>query len=114
MEGIELKTRRWRTVREIKQSVARHYGITVADLEAPSRKKRFAHPRQIAMALSYRVLKPRGYSSPQIGREFGGRDHTTVLFACRKWGIAADPVRQELVRRAVRARFDRAAMEIAA
>ena len=82
---VKLKARPFRSCAEIKQRVAKRYRVTVADLEGHSRKKRFARPRQIAMALSYRKLKPFGYSLTMIARQFGGRDHTTVLFACRKF-----------------------------
>lgn len=82
---VRLKTRPFRSCAEIKQRVAKRYRVTVADLEGPSRKRCHARPRQIAMALAYRKLKPFGYSLPMIARQFGGRDHTTILFACRKF-----------------------------
>jgi len=66
---------------EIKEVVARHNGLTVADLESPCRKKALAWPRQIAQYLC-REMTPASY--PEIGRAFGGRDHTTVLFSFRK------------------------------
>lgn len=89
MEGlghIELKTKPWRKARDIKLSVCRRYGITIEELESRTHKWRVAHPRQIAMAL---VRKKLGYSYPRIGREFN-RDHTTALWAARKWGIEPD------------------------
>lgn len=95
MEGtgteVVLKVKPFRTVRDVKLSIARRFKVTMAELESPCRKRRFAHPRQIAMAIAYKRLKRRGYSAPMIGREFGGRDHTTVLYACRKFGMPVDP-----------------------
>lgn len=82
---VKLRTRPFRSCAEIKARVAKRYRITVADLEGHSRKRQFAQPRQIAMALTYRKLKPFGYSLTMVARQFGGRDHTTVLFACRKF-----------------------------
>jgi chromosomal replication initiator protein len=65
----------------IKDITAKAYGVTKADLESSCRKRQFAQPRQYAMYLS-RMLTTCSY--PQIGRMFGDRDHTTVLFAYRK------------------------------
>ncbi len=83
---VVLRTKPFRSIDEIKKAVAKRYRVSVADLEGPCRQQRFAVPRQIAMALCYRRLKPFGYSLPMIGKRFGDRDHTTVLFACRKMG----------------------------
>lgn len=65
----------------IKDVTARAYGVTKGDLESSCRKRQFAQPRQYAMYLSRQLTK---CSYPQIGRLFGDRDHTTVLFAYRK------------------------------
>jgi chromosomal replication initiator protein len=65
----------------IKDVTAKAYGVTKADLESACRKRQFAQPRQYAMYLSRQLTK---CSYPQIGRMFGDRDHTTVLFAYRK------------------------------
>ena len=65
----------------IKDITARAYGVTKADLESACRKRQFAQPRQYAMYLSRQLTK---CSYPQIGREFGGRDHTTVIHAYEK------------------------------
>lgn len=65
----------------IKDVTARAYGVTKAELESPCRKRQYALPRQYAMYLSRQLTK---CSYPQIGRMFGDRDHTTVLFAYRK------------------------------
>lgn len=65
----------------IKDVTAKAYGVTKAELESPCRKRQYALPRQYAMYLSRQLTK---CSYPQIGRLFGDRDHTTVLFAYRK------------------------------
>ncbi len=65
----------------VKDVTARHYGIGKNDLESPCRKRIYAQPRQYAMYLCRKLTRN---SYPMIGREFGGRDHTTVLFAFRK------------------------------
>jgi chromosomal replication initiation ATPase DnaA len=83
--GPALRTRPFSSVKEVKRAVAKRFGVTVADLEGACRKRRYAVPRQVAMALAYRRLKKHGYSTSMIGRCFN-RDHTTVLFACRKFG----------------------------
>lgn len=66
------------TIDEIKKRVAEHYGLKTADLESPNRSRSIVRPRQISMYLA-RLLTPRSY--PEIGRRFGGRDHTTVMHA---------------------------------
>ncbi|MCB1637657.1 MAG: chromosomal replication initiator protein DnaA, partial [Thiothrix sp.] len=65
----------------IKKQVAQHYNIRVGDLDTKRRTRSVARPRQVAMALAKELTR---HSLPEIGREFGGRDHTTVLHACRK------------------------------
>jgi chromosomal replication initiator protein len=65
----------------IKDVTARHYHITKLDLESECRKRQFALPRQYAMYLARKIT---GRSFPYIGRMFGDRDHTTVLFAFKK------------------------------
>jgi chromosomal replication initiator protein len=68
-------------IEEIQKLVATHYNVTRADILSARRTANVVRPRQIAMYLS-KVLTPR--SLPEIGRRFGGRDHTTVLHAVRK------------------------------
>ncbi|MCX6393750.1 MAG: chromosomal replication initiator protein DnaA [Solirubrobacterales bacterium] len=77
-------------VGEIKTLVASTYGVTEADLDSRSRAAEFVWPRQIAMYLSREVL---GEPLPSIGRQFGGRNHSTVLNACRRVAdrISASP-----------------------
>ena len=65
----------------IKKTVAEYYKIKVADLMSKRRSRSIARPRQVAMALAKELTN---HSLPEIGDAFGGRDHTTVLHACRK------------------------------
>lgn len=69
------------TIESIKKLVAEHFNIRVADLDSKSRTRNITRPRQMAMALSKELTN---HSLPEIGERFGGRDHTTVLHACRK------------------------------
>jgi chromosomal replication initiator protein len=68
-------------VENIQKTVAEYYKIRVSDLLSPKRTRSVARPRQAAMALSKELTN---HSLPEIGQLFGGRDHTTVLHACRK------------------------------
>lgn len=68
------------TIDNIKRTVAAYYNIRVTDLNSPRRTRSLARPRQIAMALSKELTQ---HSLPEIGESFG-KDHTTVLHACRK------------------------------
>jgi len=68
-------------IEDIQRVVARHYNVCKADLLSSRRTRTIVRPRQVAMYLA-KVLTPR--SLPEIGRRFGGRDHTTVLHAVRK------------------------------
>ncbi len=68
-------------VRKIQHSVARYFGIGLADLRGGCRDRKVALARQVAM---YSVRKNIGLSLNEIGKIFGGRDHTSVLYACRK------------------------------
>jgi len=65
----------------IKRTVAEYYKIKSSDLLSKRRSRSVARPRQVAMALSKELTN---HSLPEIGDAFGGRDHTTVLHACRK------------------------------
>ena len=65
----------------IKRIVAEYYKIKLSDLMSKRRSRSIARPRQVAMALSKELTN---HSLPEIGDSFGGRDHTTVLHACRK------------------------------
>ncbi len=69
------------TLENIIKTVAEYYKIRVSDLLSSRRNRSLARPRQIAMALAKDLTN---HSLPEIGEAFGGRDHTTVLHACRK------------------------------
>ena len=69
------------TIDEIQKRVAEHYNIRLVDMHSARRARIVARPRQVAMYLA-KQLTPR--SLPEIGRKFGGRDHTTVIHAVRK------------------------------
>ena len=88
---IELKTRPFNDVEDVKRAVAGYFRITVKQLESYNKSPRFAHPRQVAMALARKRLGNRGWSFDAIGAAFGGRHYSTVIFACRKFGIDANP-----------------------
>lgn len=75
-------------IEDIQRIVARHYNVSKTELLSNRRTRTIVKPRQIAMYLS-KVMTPR--SLPEIGRRFGGRDHTTVLHAVRKIeGLSSD------------------------
>ncbi len=69
------------TIENIQKTVAEYYKIRVADLHSKRRSRSITRPRQIAMTLCKELTN---HSLPEIGDAFGGRDHTTVLHACRK------------------------------
>ncbi|MFM2390952.1 MAG: chromosomal replication initiator protein DnaA [Pseudomonadota bacterium] len=69
------------TIEEIQRRVAEHYNVRLSDIVGPKRLRTIARPRQIAMYLA-KQLTPR--SLPEIGRRFGGRDHTTIMHGIRR------------------------------
>ncbi len=69
------------TVEEIQRKVAEHFNIRLSDMLGPKRTRTIARPRQIAMYLSKELTSR---SLPEIGRRFGGRDHTTILHGVRR------------------------------
>jgi chromosomal replication initiator protein len=69
------------TIEEIQKRVAEHYNIRLAEMYSARRARAVARPRQVAMYLSKQLT---ARSLPEIGRKFGGRDHTTVMHAVRK------------------------------
>ncbi len=69
------------TIEEIQKRVAEHYNIRLAEMYSSRRARAVARPRQVAMYLSKQLT---ARSLPEIGRKFGGRDHTTVMHAVRK------------------------------
>jgi chromosomal replication initiator protein len=75
------------TISNIQKTVAEYYKIRVADLLSKRRSRSITRPRQIAMALAKELTT---HSLPEIGDAFGGRDHTTVLHACRRVKLLRD------------------------
>ncbi len=69
------------TIDNIQRTVAEYHKVKVSDLLSKRRNRSIARPRQMAMALAKKLTN---HSLPEIGNAFGGRDHTTVLHACRK------------------------------
>ncbi len=69
------------TVDDIQKRVAEHYNIRMADMHSPRRARAVARPRQVAMYLAKALTV---HSLPEIGRKFGGRDHTTIMHGVRK------------------------------
>ena len=69
------------TIDEIQRKVAEHYNLRISDLLSPRRARAVARPRQVAMFLSKSLTSK---SLPEIGRKFGGRDHTTVIHAVKR------------------------------
>ncbi|CAK0752739.1 Chromosomal replication initiator protein DnaA [uncultured Gammaproteobacteria bacterium] len=69
------------TIDEIQKRVAEHFNIKLADMASPRRARAVARPRQVAMFLCKQLTSR---SLPEIGRKFGGRDHTTVMHAVRR------------------------------
>ncbi len=69
------------TVEEIQRRVSEHYNIRLSDMIGPKRLRSYARPRQVAMYLAKHLTNR---SLPEIGRRFGGRDHTTVMHGVRK------------------------------
>ena len=69
------------TIEEIQKRVAEHFNIRLTDMHSPRRSRSVARPRQIAMYLAKSITSR---SLPEIGRKFGGRDHTTVMHAVKK------------------------------
>jgi chromosomal replication initiator protein len=78
------------TIDEIQRKVAEHYNMRVADMHSDRRARTVARPRQVAMFLAKQLTQR---SLPEIGRKFGGRDHTTVIHAVKKVEelMAVDP-----------------------
>ena len=69
------------SIENIQKTVADYFKIRVADLHSARRSRTITRPRQIAMALAKELTT---HSLPEIGEAFGGRDHTTVLYATRR------------------------------
>jgi len=69
------------TIENIQKTVAEYYNIRISDLLSKRRNRSITRPRQIAMAITRELTS---HSLPEIGDSFGGRDHTTVIHACKK------------------------------
>jgi len=69
------------TAPRIQQTVAEHFGLKMSELRSKRRQRALVFPRQVAMFLCRELTNA---SLPEIGRHFGGRDHTTVLHSCAK------------------------------
>jgi chromosomal replication initiator protein len=85
-----------RTIADIQAAACEHFGVSSDELLSSARTARVAWPRQVAMYLARELT---GESLPAIGRQFGGRDHTTVMHACRR--TSARIVSDEAARQAV-------------
>lgn len=81
METISNQTVLKPKIRDVQEVVCGRKGLTLREMRSSTRMKRVVHPRQVAIFLA-RELTDKSY--PQLGRDFGGRDHTTCLFAYRK------------------------------
>jgi len=75
------------SMEDIQEAVSARFHLKIADLKSRRRSKTLVHPRQIAMYLC-RELTDASY--PEIGRHFGGKDHTTIIHACRQITKAKD------------------------
>jgi chromosomal replication initiator protein len=85
------------TYEQIQKAVADHYDLRIVELRGRSRQRQIAFPRQLAMYLC-KTLIP-GLTLAEIGEAFGGKDHTTVLYACQK--IAEERERIESLRQVI-------------
>ncbi|MGD2063813.1 MAG: chromosomal replication initiator protein DnaA [Nitrospirota bacterium] len=87
LRDLLYEERRLLSMEVIQKSVADHYGLKVSDLKSKRRTESISTPRQVAMYLCRTLTS---HSLPEIGKVFGGRDHTTVLHGCRKIGEAKE------------------------
>jgi chromosomal replication initiator protein len=69
------------TIERIARTVASHYKLTIEEIKSKNNSRQIAVPRQVAMYLCKRLTK---HSFPEIGREFGGKHHTTVMHSVEK------------------------------
>jgi len=72
------------SIESIQKVVSTHHGVRIADLKGPRRHKGISRPRMIAMALARELT---GASFPEIGLRFGGKDHSTVINACKRIAV---------------------------
>jgi len=87
------------TVKDIIETVAKQYNVAPADIRGKSRKKEVTLPRSVAMYFSRYITQPQP-SLSAIGKEFGNRDHTTVIYSCEKIEkeIKQDPSFKKLIK----------------
>ena len=81
LKDILARQERQVTLENIQKTVAEYFGVRPGDMLSKKRSRSIARPRQVAMCLAKELTS---HSLPEIGDAFGGRDHTTVLHACRK------------------------------
>ena len=81
LQDLTLFQERKISIENIQKTVADFYNIRIADLKSKRRNRQIARPRQIAMSIAKELTT---LSLPDIGEAFGGRDHTTVIHACKK------------------------------
>jgi len=81
LQDLTLFQERKISIENIQRTVAEFYSVRVSDLKSKRRNRQIARPRQIAMSLAKELTS---LSLPDIGEAFGGRDHTTVIHACKK------------------------------
>ncbi len=81
LQDLTLFQERKISIENIQRTVAEFYSIRVSDLKSKRRNRQIARPRQIAMSIAKELTS---LSLPDIGEAFGGRDHTTVIHACKK------------------------------
>lgn len=81
LQDILVLQEKWITIDNIQKKVAEYYKIKISDLLSRKRSRSVARPRQMAMAITKELTN---HSLSEIGNAFNGRDHTTVLYACRK------------------------------
>jgi chromosomal replication initiator protein len=98
LAGLYPGTRERRSVEDIQQRICEAFGLSMDDLLSSSRAAPVAWPRQVAMYLARELTEQ---TLPAIGRAFGGRNHTTVMHACRRTAerMATDPDAYDIVRR---------------
>ena len=76
------------TYERIQKAVADHFDVRIIDLRGRSRQRQVAFPRQLAMFMCKSLIP--SMTLNEIGEAFGGKDHTTVLYACQKIAVAID------------------------
>jgi chromosomal replication initiation ATPase DnaA len=104
-DTLAAETREMFTCNEVRRYIERHFELEPGALLLKSRRWHISHRRQLAMALCYKHFRNR-LSYESVGRQFGGMHHSTVIFACQKFGLEPNPVQSERGRRARTFRID--------